>query len=456
MNIGAVTLIAGILCALYFCCPSVVCASSDTAAVDSGQRDNVLTILSLPEDMEGEITVIREHRKIHEDMPPRIFYTVYLDDDILFQQMYAESNPDFEQFFQNEGADDDTISPAEDSQNGADTSQGKYYGFSPYGKAFSLSHRDSLEQIQFQDIDWLAGTEWQDGLHISFFRDHYYNYGRSTGMVNLQKPTLVDMGLSVSYIHSYAFLWFGGGLDLLSQYIGPDTEVYYKNTPGWRVLMGIPGFMWEVYRDPRALPRFSRYEDSIFDALTPERIHTESYAYIEHISTFDTLIISKERIEDLRDAHKIDTMVIDTLDEENGVYDTSYYSLDTLSMGITAPKQPAQAFHFRWKQLYYSLFLDLRRYTGPVHDLGVDRLPFFDGHWGMGLYILPGGDVFPYGSVAPFLLNRDVSFRGRDVSYEIKPLTVQLQVLSRDEIYFSLSAQIRMYKTANNSEDMEQ
>lgn len=282
----------------------------------------------------------------------------------------------------------------------------------------------------------LSWFQWETGGSIELRRDHFFNFLREGDTIDdpidLMKPSLVGYNLEMSYRHKIKFFYVGGGFTRHSQdskafdTLFTDNENWMRRL-GWQLHVAVPGFKYEIYRDPRLIPEYGCHDRKVFDNLVEDNAFKHEFLYKVHVyESKDTL------------GWNVDTFVvpIDTL------YNGKYYKkgdliLDStaLTRGIWIPPGIGHKLSVKVGHFNYTLLLDPYRYRGPVQTYLLKDLPFFKADWDMGIIVLPNGRVIPTGAVDFYTFK--IPIKGHALS--VTPLRFTFQIASRREFYMGLS-----------------
>lgn len=264
-------------------------------------------------------------------------------------------------------------------------------------------------------LDWFA---WESGATINFHRNHLYNFNSYAGdttqiYVDMGRPALYDLRMDLNYTHRFNFVWVGAGIERSWQNSSYFDTVHvvrggWFSRMGWNIHVALPGFKYELFRDPGVIPFYGQYEDSIYTKLYPG-------AWYEYTNPLN--------------------MIVDT------TYKTepNQYKPDIIDSTIVPYKiavMPGVGHRFTVKIGYfnYSLVVHPSAYKAPINEVGFQDMPFFKGEWDARLLILPNGRVIPHLEIDAFRTSIDLG----PGTLGISPFHFEVEIWGRNHFFVSL------------------
>ncbi len=296
----------------------------------------------------------------------------------------------------------------ESAQEAVEVNRGSYRA-TPWLVIPPIFKEDSLRQIL---LNFLA---WESGGKATFDRKHLYNFYGAEGdtvelVPDLSKPALYDYRMDLQYTHRLnKIVWVGGGLQRSWQQshcfdtLQIDREGWFKRM-GWNLSVALPGFKYEIFRDPGLIPYFGQYEDSLYSKLNPD----EKYIFLRELD-----------------------IVEDSLEVAN---DDNTANVMTRRDRIRPVGGVGQRFTLKFGYFNYSLTVQSKVYKAPIQTFMMKDMPFFKGEWDIGLLIVPNGNVIPH---LEFDFYRTTIPLGNAGVLGVSPLHFELQVWDRKNYYLS-------------------
>lgn len=282
----------------------------------------------------------------------------------------------------------------------------------------------------------LSWFDWETGGTLELRRDQFYNFRREGDTlddnIDLMKPTLVGYNLELSYRHKIKFFYVGGGITRNNQDSRSFDTLFTENENwmqrmGWQLHVAVPGFKYEIYRDPRLIPEYGCHDRKVFSNLYENNAFEHEFLYKIHAyESTDTL------------GWDVDTFVVPIDTILNGEFiskGTLILDSTAQTRGLWIPPGIGHKFSVKVGYFNYTLLLDPYRYRAPIQTYMLKNLPFFNANWDMGLIVLPNGRVIPTGAVDFYTFRIPIKGHGLRVT----PLRLTFQIASRREFYVGLS-----------------
>jgi hypothetical protein len=410
-------------------------ALAETTSVNITSKKEIKQLKSVAYISEDIIEILSLIKIIEVDSTTKensFTYQVFLGDTKKWEVKLPQKNSNFDQIIRNNQKSKSRTSSTKrvsrkkftgDSENL--TNYERDYQMTPWTSTKPFYLEDSLPK---KLIKWFY---WKNS-HAEFelTRHTMFNFGVDTinTEISLVKPVLTDNSLNLSYTHNWKFLWFGTGFYRSAQkssYLDSiDTRAdSWINRMGWNFHFAVPGFRYDIYRDPSVIPKYGRYDRELFVNLEPNKSHEFLWELdMDEKNIYDTIFNP-----------------IDTIKGSLGGVDTTIIIHDTVLVkyNLTRKRKPGHKFTFKVGHLRYSLILDPDRYLGAIQELMLKDMPFFKGSWDMGIFILPTGRVVPTGTVGFHTFHIPFGSDKR-FAFDITPIKFTFQLTSQDEFYFAL------------------
>jgi len=305
------------------------------------------------------------------------------------------------------------------SQEAIEVNRGSYRA-TPWLVIPPIYREDSLSQ---KLLDLFA---WESGGEANFTRNHLYNlFGSSTDTIeiapNLTKPAIYDYRMDLDYRHRlFKYLWIGGGIERSWQQshrfdtLQVDREGWFKRM-GWNLSIAVPGFKYELFRDPGIVPFYGQYEDSLYTKLYPDA----KYLYLEELNIVE------------------DSVALTVIDSSGFIHDTSI--VYTQKNRIRSVGGVGQRFSIKIAYFNYTLTVQSNVHKAPIQTFMMENMPFFKGEWDMGLLVIPNGQVIPHLKIDFY--RTSIPLGGAGV-LGISPFNFELELWDRRNYYISFGFNI--------------
>ena len=412
-----------------------------TVTINSKKDLKKLKVISfIPPKTTGIFTLSKTVQTDSSGATYKYLYQVKVDTVTKWEVLLPQQNNDLDKIIKNNSVQNIKTTPKQEeaasSKRHKDrenlTNYGIDYHVTPWKSIKPFYKTDSLKEKLKSLFQWKSGGEFELTRHSMYNFSIYSN----NSTVNLTKPAISDITFDLSYSYNWRFLWFGGGISRSNQTSTYFDSVDTKNQNwfgrmGWKVNIAVPGFKYELFRDPALIATFGRYDREVFKSIVPNR-------------TFEILNVLNMNEKDV-----YDTVLspIDTVQYTSGNLDTTIVIYDTLIVKYNLERfaTPAQRFSFKVGILNYILTIDPTRYLGPIQEIMLSDMPFFRGTWDLGLIILPSGRVMPTGSVIFHTFKIPLS-KSSKYQFEISPVKFTFQLTSQKEFYiaFGFKTDFRM------------
>lgn len=359
---------------------------------------------------------VRLNRHVSKDLNSKYRYEIICNDSVVWEMSLKIPTGDLDTMFVRENH----AQHLRDSKEIVTKVQRGYYPLTPWQTIPPLFARDGVTH-KFRKM-----LQWESGGEINFHRDHQYNFRKEAGdtsvvYVNLVRPVLYDHSLNMNYSHKVGIAWVGAGIERSWQLSRKFDTLWvdrgrWFSRMGWNLSVAIPGVRYKLYRDPRVVPFYGQYEDSLYSKLYPGA----RYGFLKGLN------ITKDSI--LKNVEKIKGVVVeDTVNRIEPVHGLAH-EID-LKFG-----------HFQ-----YAVNIYPHAYYVPIHTISMNNMPFFRGDWSTKLIFLPNRRVIPHLGIDFYRTSIKIGNQNLGIS----PFHFELEVWDRLGFFTSLGFNAEL-KTKNN------